>query len=50
MGVPVEDAWGAIRLSLSYATTAEDIEHVIDVFPDVVERGTKAGMSKKTKR
>lgn len=50
MGVPAEEAWGAIRLTLSYTTTAEDVERVISVFPDVVERATKAGLAMKARR
>ena len=45
MGVPPQDAWGALRLTLGYTTIAEDIEHVIRVFPTVVERATQAGLA-----
>ncbi|MDA8579669.1 cysteine desulfurase [Pontimonas sp.] len=45
MGVPPEDAWGALRLTLGYTTSAEDVEHVIRVFPSVVERATQAGLA-----
>jgi cysteine desulfurase len=49
MGVPKDEAWGAIRLSVSYSTTQADIDRVIAIFADVVERGTRAGLSKRTK-
>jgi cysteine desulfurase len=45
MGVSPEDAWGALRLTLGYTTSAEDVEHVIRVFPSVVERATQAGLA-----
>ena len=49
MGVPPDEAWGAIRLTLSYSTTEAEIDRVISVFSDVVERGVRAGLSKRTK-
>ena len=49
MGVPPDEAWGAIRLTLSYSTTDAEIDRVISVFSDVVERGVRAGLSKRTK-
>ena len=49
MGVPTDEAWGAIRLTLSYSTTEAEIDRVISVFSDVVERGVRAGLSKRTK-
>jgi cysteine desulfurase len=45
MGVSPEDAWGALRLTLGYTTSAEDVEYVIRVFPSVVERATQAGLA-----
>jgi cysteine sulfinate desulfinase/cysteine desulfurase-like protein len=50
MGVPLESAWGALRFSLSYATTAADVDRVIEVFPDVVHRAQKAGLSLPARR
>jgi len=50
MGVPIESAWGALRFSLSYATTAADVDRVIEVFPDVVHRAQKAGLSLPARR
>ena len=49
MGIPTDEAWGAIRLTLSYSTTEAEIDRVISVFSDVVERGVRAGLSKRTK-
>ena len=45
MGVAPEDAWGALRLTLGYTTTTEDVDHVIRVFPSIVERATHAGLA-----
>jgi cysteine desulfurase len=38
MGVPTEWALGALRYSLGRSTTAEEIDHVLEVLPAVVER------------
>ncbi len=38
MGVPVEWAMGAVRCSLGRATTAEDVDYVIECVEDVVKK------------
>jgi cysteine desulfurase len=38
IGVPIELAKGSIRLSLGHENTAEEIDHVIEILPKVVER------------
>ncbi len=38
MGVPAVAAQGAIRFSLGRSTTREDLEHVLDVLPPIIER------------
>jgi cysteine desulfurase len=45
MGVPEEVARGALRFSLGYQTTAQDIEAVVAVFPGVFEQARAAGMA-----
>ena len=45
MGVNRDDARGALRFSLSYATTPEDVDAVVSVFADVVEKAQAAGLS-----
>lgn len=45
MGVPEDDARGALRFSLSYTHTEEDVDTVIEVFADVVRAATAAGMA-----
>lgn len=45
MGVSKDDARGAVRFSLSYSTTEADVDSVITVFADVVEKGQAAGLS-----
>jgi cysteine desulfurase len=45
MGVSNDDARGALRFSLSYSTTEEDVDAVINVFSDVVEKAKRAGLS-----
>ena len=37
LGIPHEIAHGSLRLSLSEYTTAEEVEHIIAVVPQVVE-------------
>jgi len=38
MGVPFTSAHGSIRFSLSRYTTERDVDHVLAVMPDVVNR------------
>lgn len=45
MGVNDDDARGALRFSLSYATTAEEVDTVVAVFAKVVEKAQAAGLS-----
>jgi cysteine desulfurase len=45
MGLSEETARGALRFSLGYHTTEEDIEAVVSVFPRVVEQARAAGMA-----
>lgn len=45
MGVSNDDARGALRFSLSYSTTDEDVNSVISVFAEVVEKAQAAGLS-----
>ena len=45
MGLPEDTARGALRFSLGYHTTAEDIDAVVSVFPGVVEQARLAGMA-----
>lgn len=44
MGVSLESARGALRLTLGRTTTPEDIRAVLDVLPAVVERARVAGV------
>jgi cysteine desulfurase len=45
MGLSEETARGALRFSLGYHTTEDDIEAVASVFPRVVEQARAAGMA-----
>ncbi len=38
LGLPYEVAHGSIRFTLGRSTTKEDVEYVLDVLPDLVER------------
>ena len=38
MGVPHEKAHGSLRLSISYETTDEDIDYIIETVPPIVQR------------
>jgi cysteine desulfurase len=38
MGVPPERALGSLRFSLGRASTAADVDHVLNVMPDIVHR------------
>ncbi|MFQ6133462.1 MAG: cysteine desulfurase family protein [Armatimonadota bacterium] len=42
MGVPRDQAHDSLRLSVGRATTAEDIEYVLEVLPPIVERVRQA--------
>lgn len=45
MGLSEDTARGALRFSLGYHSTEEDIEAVVSVFPRVVEQARAAGMA-----
>ncbi len=45
MGLPEETARGALRFSLGYHTTPEDIDQVVSRFAAVVEQAKAAGMA-----
>lgn len=45
MGVDHDDARGALRFSLSYSTTPEEVDAVVAVFADVVTKAQAAGLS-----
>lgn len=38
IGVPVEHAHGSLRFSLSHENTEEDIDHIIETLPKIVQR------------
>lgn len=38
MSIPPEEAHGSIRFSLGRATTEDDIEKVLEILPDIIER------------
>ena len=38
LGIPVEEAHGSLRVTLGRGTTADDIDHFIEVFPPIVAR------------
>ena len=38
LGIPAEHAHGSLRVTLGRSTTADDIDHFIDVFPPIVDR------------
>jgi cysteine desulfurase len=43
MGVPIDEARGALRLSLGYSSSAADIEAALEIIPAAVERLRAAG-------
>jgi cysteine desulfurase len=45
MGVAEDEARGALRFSLGYQTTEDDIALVAALFPRVVEQARVAGMA-----
>lgn len=45
MGLDELTARGALRFSLGATSTQEDIDHVIEVLPTVVERARRAGLA-----
>ncbi len=45
MGIDEESANGALRLTLGHSTTAQDVEALIRVIPEVFEKARKAGLS-----
>jgi len=42
MGVPLSRCYGALRFSLGYQNTGEDVEQVISVLPTLIRRLKKA--------
>lgn len=38
IGVPVEQAHGSLRLSISHETTDEDVDYILEKLPSIVER------------
>ena len=38
LGIPAEHAHGSLRVTLGRSTTADDIDHFVDVFPPIVDR------------
>ena len=38
MGVPIEEARGALRLTLGNENTAEDVDYVLDVLVATIEK------------
>lgn len=48
MGVPVEEAVGALRFSLGRSSTAADVEALVAVLPAAVERARRAGKALKS--
>ena len=45
MGVPEDDARGAIRLSLGHSSTVDDIDALLAALPGAVERARHAGLA-----
>lgn len=45
MGVPAVEARGALRLTLGRTSTSGDVERLLEVLPEVVERARAAGRS-----
>ena len=37
-GVPIEDAHGSLRISLSHQNTDEDVDYILEQLPTVVQR------------
>ncbi|ARC57274.1 IscS-like cysteine desulfurase [Frondihabitans sp. 762G35] len=48
MGVPEEEARGALRITVGHTTTEADVEAFLAVLPDAVARATKAGYADRT--
>lgn len=44
MGLPEDDARGALRFSLGHTSTDDDVDRVLEVLPGVVERARAAGL------
>lgn len=42
LGIPEEEARGAIRLSLGHTSSAADVDAVLAVLPDAVARARRA--------
>jgi cysteine desulfurase len=47
MGVPEDDARGALRFSLGHTSTTKDVEALVAALPDAVERARHAGLTSK---
>jgi cysteine desulfurase len=45
MGVPEDEARGALRFSLGHTSTASDVQAVIEAIGPVVERARKAALA-----
>jgi cysteine desulfurase len=45
MGVEYSHARGALRMSMGYSITQEDLDTVISAFPAVVEKASRAGLA-----
>lgn len=50
MGVPAEDARGALRLSLGWTSTEGDVARVLDVLPEVVARARAVDAGTRSRR
>jgi cysteine desulfurase len=44
LGVPDDDARGALRFSLGHTSTTADIDALVTVLPDAVARARQAGL------
>jgi cysteine desulfurase len=45
MGLPEDDARGALRFSFGHTSTDADVDRVLDVLPEVVARARVAGLA-----
>jgi cysteine desulfurase len=45
MGVPEQDARGALRITVGHTTTEDDVAAFLDALPDAVDRASRAGMA-----
>jgi cysteine desulfurase len=44
MGLPLAEAFGSVRFSLSRYTTREEIDQVLGILPEIVDRLRKTGV------